>query len=385
MTGMGPVEKIGGGKARFTAATPAPFNRFYFHCYPTGIENVLPELTDGGLTLNYLVADRDIRRQACFIKPDKYRTAITGAFNTLAARFGQPPYVFAATVIPKGFLSMPGIIKVPQQACVTEGAWVRWGGFDLLAANGVAFQWFGAMMRPRSDREMWTYEALPAYMAILALQTQLTPQHYFDNLFERRDSIYTNLDIGQDMTLAGGRRVNTYADENAKVKHYESIITNRGVWLIHMLRFLMYDIETGTEGAFTGFLRDLYLLVNNKSFTNTDIQRIAEKHAGQDLDWFFRQWMYNVYIPKFDVSWSIAERDGKYYIPVAVRTADVLPDFTMPVAVRVVRADGTFDFERPTITGTGSSFELGPYDEKPNDFVFNEFMSVLSRDNVSKK
>ena len=37
------------------------------------------------------------------------------------------------------------------------------------------------------------------------------------------------------------------------------------------------------------------------------------------------------------------------------------------------------------IPGGVSSFELGPYAKKPKDFHFNEYFSVLSKDNVGKK
>ena len=384
-SGMSPVEKIGNGRARFTATSPAPFDEFFFHCYATGIEDTTSVVSDLGLTLNFIISDRDIRRQACYIGRDKYQGSILAAFNFLSSHFGAPPFTFAEYVIPTGFQSMPGMIKVPQKACVTEGPWVNYGGFDVISGNGVARQWFGATMRPRSDREVWTHDALPAYMSLLFVQNNQTSQSYFDDLFARRDSLYRNLDIGQDMPLSGGTRLTAYSDENGTVDNYAAIRTNRGVWLMHMLRFLMYDVDAGTEAKFNAFLRDLFLTVNNRRFSNDDIRQIAEKHYGDDLSWFFRQWMYSVFIPEFDVTWSVTQRDGKYYIPVNVKTQKVTPDFQMPVIVRVVDADGKFQFSRQNLTGFTTDFELGPFDKAPKDFVFNEFMSVLSRDKVSKK
>ncbi len=384
-SGMGPMEETDDGKMRFTATSPAPFTDFFYQCYATGVEDTLPKVSDLGLTLNFVIADRDIRRKSCFINRETYQTSIMAAFNYLSSRFGGPPFVFSEYVIPTGFQSMPGMIKVPQQACVTEGIWQNYGGFDAISGNGVARQWFGTMMRPRSDRDGWVHEALPAYMGLLFIQNDKSSQHYFDNLFGRRDSLYKNLDIGQDLPLSAGTRLTAFADENGLVDNYAAIRTNRGIWLMHMLRFVMYDVESGSETAFNGFLRELFLTVNNKTFTNADIRRLAEKHYGQDLGWFFEQWMYGVFIPKFDVTWTVASRDGKYYLPVTVKTEDVTPGFRMPVIVRVVDGDGQYKFYRKPLEGMSTKFELGPFDKAPQDFVFNEFMSILSRDNVSKK
>jgi len=68
-----------------------------------------------------------------------------------------------------------------------------------------------------------------------------------------------------------------------------------------------------------------------------------------------------------------------------VETKGVGADFTTPVALRVVGADGDQTYLRETVSGTQTEFSLGPFASKPKEFVFNEFYSVLSKDKVKKK
>jgi aminopeptidase N len=89
---------------------------------------------------------------------------------------------------------------------------------------------------------------------------------------------------------------------------YDTTITNlnrllnannysKGGWVLHMLRGLM-----GDDKFFAG-IREYYKTYRNRNALTEDFQAIMEKHARQDLDWFFRQWIYEAGYPKLEVSW----------------------------------------------------------------------------------
>lgn len=384
-TGMSASTDVGGGRKEFTSALPAPIGDLFFHCYPTGVEDTVQVISETGIALNFAIADRDVRRHECYIPREKYQETITAAFNYMASQFGPPPQTFIEYVIPTGFQSVPGMIKVPQVACVTSDPWQVVGGFDIPVGDGVARQWFGALMRLQSGREDWLTYTLPVFEGLRFIASHRSADPYFSNLLTRRDSLYTQLQIGQEIPLAAGYRVNAYADENGINDFYRTILTNKGVWMLHMLRFLMYDYEAGTDEAFIRFMRELFLNINNRSFGNHDFVRLAEKHYGEPLDWFFRQWLYGAFLPDYKVKWGTVQRDGAWYVPVTVQTEKVTPDFRMPVIVRVVRQDGENVFERLVIEGTASEFELGPFEREPREFVFNEFLSTLGWESVSRQ
>ena len=154
---------------------------------------------------------------------------------------------------------------------------------------------------------------------------------------------------------------------------------------MHMLRFLMYDLENQSEQDFIVFLRKLYLMVNNKLFTNVDFIALAEKYYGGSLDSFFDQWFYNVDFPQFKVEYTIESRDGQYFIPVSIMTKGVGSNYQMPVIMRVTNKNGNSLFLREVVKAGSNNFELGPFANEPKELIFNEFFSVLSRDKINKK
>ncbi len=373
MPGMGEITKADRGNVQFTVESPSNmYNKFFFHVYATRVDTIQVP-SDIGITLNFIKSHNIRKRDECFIPYDVYRSSITDAFNYFTGILGGPINTFSEYVIPEGFMSMPGIIQVPQLACVRDDPFAAFGGLDAISGISVAKQWFGSLMRPVSYREDWTTLALPNFMCLLFIENRPDGNFYYTNLLARQDSLYTIEELKRELPLGVGRRTDV------------TTLTNKGVWLLHMLRFLMYDYETGSEKSFMRFLHELSLYVNNKSFSNSDFFTIAEKYYGKPLDWFANEWLYGCGIPKFDVIYSIKKQDGKYVIPVDVKATRVRPDFTMPVILRVVLPGDNYVFLRQTVNAGDTHFELGPFDQKPSELVFNEFYSVLSRDRVKKK
>ncbi len=385
MPGMSTVMELDKKHDQFTVASPLQYNNFFFHLYYGGVEDTIGVMSDLGLTLNFLKVKHIKKRTPCFIAHEKYRQSVTDAFNYFAEQFGPPPNTFVEYIIPEGFQSMPGMIKVPQIACVTEGGWDALGGIDLISGNSVVRQWMGSNMRPATNREKWFMDVLPEYLTLMFLQSNQEPVKYYTNLYNRRDSLYTAHDRDRDIPLVSGPRVNGLTDEENRSDFIRSIQSNKGVWVMHMLRFLMFDLETQSEATFIKFLRKLYLLVNNKLFTNGDFIALAEKYYGDSLTPFFDQWFYGVDFPQFKVDYSIEKRDGQFFIPLDVNTVGAAGTFQMPVIMRVGDKEGGSQFLREVIKAGSNSLELGPFAKEPKELIFNEFFSVLSKDNVKKK
>jgi hypothetical protein len=372
MPGMGEIKPLDNKRAQFEVTSPNLYNDFYFHAYASDIDTI-PVTSDMGITLNFLKPKSIPKRLlTCYIPDDQFQKSITRSFNFLSSHLGGPPGTFEVYITPEKTASMPGLIQIPQTACVTEGAMEAVGGFDAVAAADVARQWFGSLLEPASDRERWVSEAVPQYLALMFTQNERGAAYYI-NLLNRRDSIYTMVGLNHDMPLAAGERA------------MSAVRINKGVWLLHMLRFLMYDLQTGSEGSFLRFLQDLAFTCNNHQFTNKDVIDLAEKQYGQPLDWFFRQWLYGRSFPEYQVEYKFDRRDNEYFVRAKVETKGVDSDFFTPVAMRVVDNDGNSTYYRETIGGSRTEFELGPFTNEPKEFVFNEFYSVLSKDNVKKK
>ena len=203
-------------------------------------------------------------------------------------------------------------------------------------------------------------------------QNSISGSTFYAELLYRRDVLITELDRQRDQPLATGDRV------------ADSVRVYKGAWVMHMLRQMMFDLEKRSDRVFMKFLQELSSLINTGTFTNADFIRLAEKHAGIDLDPFFAVWLYGVGVPEFDVIYTIVPQGAEWNVNVSVTTTKVPESFTMPVTIQVGSEDGTRQFLRQTVNGKQTSFVLGPFTSQPKEVVFNEFASILSKDKVSK-
>jgi hypothetical protein len=374
MPGIGTVEEYEGGRQRFEVTPAHRYDKFLFSCYVSGLDTV-SQMSDLGITLQYLDWELMNKRYSeCFIPDDAYRPSVMSAFNFMAGNYGGPQGAFEMFVSPGGRLTfdMPGFMVVPQISCVNRGAMLSLGGVHAIAGHGAARQWFGRLMKPRSDREVWVQPAAAEYAGILYLQNELGAEGY-SNLVYRRDSIYNYLDSEPDMPLSCGSRCGL------------QLRSNKGLWLLHMLRMLMFDVEKTTDRGFQRFMYELVLLTNQKTFTNHDVVKLAEKHYGSRLTDFFDQWLYGVGIPSYDVDYGIISEQGRYYIDADVTIEDVDTTFAQSVIMRVPRPDGQSEFVRRTIAAPRDSFRLGPFDFEPTELIFNEYFSVLCKQDVNRR
>jgi len=369
MPAMGEKVDAGKGRIRFDVAPPQPYTNFIFQPYASGFDTI-QAISDIGLTLNFVKSGHITKnRYPCFIPDKDYRSAVLGAFNFMTGRLGMPPATFEMYVYPESSLTMPGLMEVPQVQCVKDET----GGVHVVAGREAARQWFGALARPATDRESWLLNAVPEYLGLMYINSSLGHNIFFGELRLRRNYYYTIVSRNFDLPLAAGRRAAA------------GIRTTKGVWIMHMLRYLMYDIEKSSDRTFLKFIHALSSLMNNQVFTNVDAIKLAEKFYGEPLDWFFHHWLYSRDFPEYKVEYGINRKYDGYYVDVSVTTEKVGPEFRMPIMMRVEDVNGESIYLRQTVSGLSDSFALGPFATEPKELIFNEFFSVLSKDKVKKR
>ncbi|RKX23185.1 MAG: hypothetical protein DRP35_00095 [Candidatus Zixiibacteriota bacterium] len=371
---MGPLQDSGKNRKQFVVKTQRPYRKFYFQGYASGYDT-LTHTSDMGLAINFLKSKHLKKSMNCYIPDETYENNIIDAFNFYFSRFGTPIGTFSEVVYPEGYLiSMPGLIKAPQIACVTDGSMKYIGGYHIIAGNAVARQWFGSAVQTYSNREAWLLDAVPEYMSMLFMQSDLDGGEFYSNMVNKRDSVYRVVERKWDVPLAVGIR-------QSETIPMATIRQNKGAWLLHMLRFVMFDTETQSDRSFIKFLHELIVTANNKQITNADVIKIAEKKYGDDLSWFFNQWLYGTNFPNYKVEHSFIEKNGKYFVKLDVNTTGVPDNFKMPVMLRVESKNGS-RFIKQMIPSGKSTHEIGPFETKLEKFHFNEFFSVLSKDDV---
>lgn len=372
MPGKGEVEEISDGRVKVAVMPTNKYRTFELRGFPTGLDT-LPVVSEIGLTLNFLKWDLMSKKYSdCFIPDVDFETTMTEAFNYMAGTFGAPPGTFEVAVSPAGYRTMPGLMEAPQIACVTSGPMEAFGGFRTLAGQAAAKQWFGSLLQPATDREIWLVDALPEYASMLYIEKMMGGT-YYTNLFGRRDSVDVAKSINKDRPIAAGSRVN------------KTVRSNKGVWMFHMLRYLMHDLETHSDAAFMKFMRELMLYYNAKPFTNADFIERAEKHAGRSLTEFFDYWLYGKGHPKLKGDYEFIEDGGQKYAQLNVVGEELSNGFKVPVIIRVAATDGKSMFFRREFGNGDNSIKVGPFESEPSELFMNEFFSVYADVDVKKK
>lgn len=365
-------EKSADGKFETFTVNAGQYDNFYFNSYATGFDTI-PQVLDAGIPLNFLKSSFINKNNfACYLPDEIYQPQTLSTLNYLTALFGTPPGAFGVYAFPVNKTSMPGVMGLPQVACVNDGSNLAVGGFYMLAGAAAGKQWFGSAMRPKTDHEKWLIAAAPEYLGLLAIQNLAGGGAFYSNLISRRDSLFRINGYRRDMPLAMGSLCD------------DTTLANKGVWLLHMLRFMTVDLGTGADDKFLDLMNKLSMMTNNSTFTNEDIKTTTETVIGMDLDTFFDQWVYSRNYPSFDVSYSITQKADGWYITGTVAQSGMGEKFEQPVVCRVSDVNGVDTFVRHTIAGNSSNFSFGPYQAEPKEFTFNEFMSVLSKDKIKK-
>jgi aminopeptidase N len=102
----------------------------------------------------------------------------------------------------------------------------------------------------------------------------------------------------------------------------------KGPWVLHMLRHVMGDER------FFAALRAYVAQYTHKNVTTDDFRAVCERFYGKSLNWFFKQWIYGVSRPTYEMSWKSGKRDGELELTIGQVQTNA-PAFTMPIDVRV--------------------------------------------------
>jgi hypothetical protein len=356
----GKPEPLNDGRERLTVYSSRPYDKYYFQGFAGGYDT-LTVSSAGGMGLNILQPTQ----YSPPITENTYVDAIRKTFDFLSENFGGPAGAFELYVYPNGMSNrMPGLAYVPYVS-VHEDL----GGFHSIAAPPIAGQWLSAAAQPASYREIWIVQAVQEYLSLMAIQNNAGGEPFYTNLLERRNALYTVDERGRDMPLAVGTRA------------LPTTSVNKGAWMLHMLRWMMFDLSKTGDALFTEFLHQVIVTMNSRTFTNADFVRLAEKYYGGSLEPFFRFWLYGIGMPDFNVTYTVEKQDQNWYVIANVDASKVPNWYTQPVMMAVIDPAGT-SYARKTLSGKNTNFKLGPFTARPTQFNYNFFYSVLSRDAV---
>jgi aminopeptidase N len=203
--------------------------------------------------------------------------------------------------------------------------------WDRIIAHEIAHQWWGDLITLRSWEHTWLNESFATYS----------------------DYLYTSYDKGQEegaYDLLGKK--NQYLRE-AHTRYMRPIVFDRydrpqqnfdshtypkGAAVLHILRFILGDEP---------FFQTLKHFLHKHNFRVVDTHdfMVSVKEAtGQNMDWFFEQYIFKPGHPVFDVSykWDEPSRKVKLKVRQVQDTSKGVPVYKTPVMIGIHTQNGRF-------------------------------------------
>lgn len=288
--------------------------------------------------------------------------------------FGEAPvnHLYAGEVpYPEG-LAYPGMVDLS----LLTGANVSYEGFDrIFRAHETAHQYWGIAVDFQSYHDQWLSEGFSDFSGLWYLQTRSGKNElYFKTLDRWRDEIMHRR--GKIAPISLGYRMDTSQDESS---NYNTIVYQKGAWVLHMLRILTLDMQSMSEEKFKGIMRDFYTQYRGRRASTRDFQTVVEQHVGQPMDWFFQEWVHGWQVPTYKVATRTeSAEDGKFRIKLRVLQENVPESFVMYVPVTVDLGNNRMARLRVKVQGARTEVDLPLMPAQPKAVKFNDFNGVLA-------
>jgi len=251
---------------------------------------------------------------------------------------------------------------------------------ELFRAHEVAHQWWGIGVDFETYHDQWLSEGFSDYSALWFVQAAFKDNEIFFEVLDKwRDEILNNrkylFTTGQQAgPIWLGYRTNSSDTEG----DYNLIIYKKGAWVLHMLRNMLLDFNTMNETPFQNMIKEFYKTYRGKKATTLDFKRIVDKYFGQDMGWFFNQFVYGTEIPTYLFSYSLEKTiDGKVLATCKIIQENVSDDFKMYVPINIKFSGDRFARLRIEVKGKESIVKLPLLPEEPEEIIFNDLTSVL--------
>jgi aminopeptidase N len=169
-----------------------------------------------------------------------------------------------------------------------------------------------------------------------------------------------------------GTRLNS-----SKSSDYFTLVYKKGAYVLHMLRNLMMDFDSRSDEKFKEMMRDFVQIHRGTNASTEGFKATVEKHMGEDMGWFFDQWVYGIDIPRYVFSYSTEKVGGKYVVNCEVTQENVPEDFKMWVPVLLDFGRDMYAVLRLEIDKPHNKYQLPKAPLEPREVILNPFHAVL--------
>jgi tetratricopeptide (TPR) repeat protein len=213
-----------------------------------------------------------------------------------------------------------------------------------LLANAIAHQWWGGLVSPATRDDWWLSDGFARYSEARYVESAAGQAGYEEAIkdMEVGALAYDSVPLSRVSTL------DTFSPE------FQSLTTDKGAIILSMLRWVIGD------AAFDKTMRDFAAQYAWKSANIENFQDIAEKNSGQQLTWFFTQWLDSTGAPEFKDKYTIYRLGSGKGFRVVGEISQDLDLFRMPVELKI-ETDGKTEMKKIEVVGTNSAYSVDTY------------------------
>lgn len=191
-----------------------------------------------------------------------------------------------------------------------------------LVSHELAHSWFGNLVTCRNWAELWLNEGFATFMEAAYVERAAGRAKYIQKIRSDAAEFLIDDTINKKRHALYNQRAANVAGlfDNAATTYH------KGGAVIHTLRE-----QVGNEAFWRAI--NIYLTRHRTAnVESTDLLHAMEEASGQDLDWFFDQWVYSTGAPHMRVSQAYNPRSKTLFITVAQTQA---PGGITPAAFRL--------------------------------------------------
>ncbi len=230
--------------------------------------------------------------------------------------FGEYPFLDEKY----GIAEFEGCCGMEHQTITSQGSFP-----ERRTVHELAHMWWGDAITCATWHDIWLNEGFARYAESLWHERKPGGSHaaYLSHMMDYRPSSYDGTVYRYDISTTSAIFSSTYS-------------YNKGSWVMHMLRHVLGD------EVFYDVLAEYRSTYEGLAATTADFQAVVEMVAGQEMDWFFDQWVYQGGAPYYRFGWQADSSGGQDRVLLHVEQyQSAYPSFRMPIDVRVEYADSS--------------------------------------------
>jgi len=253
----------------------------------------------------------------------------------------------------------------PEIAAIASRAVTEKVNYRLLA-NTISHQWWGVSVSPASRDDWWLSDGFARYSEARYVEQAAGEA----GLEETVKDMSVGALAYDTVPLSSAGKLDLFSPE------FQSLVTDKGAMILHMLRWVL------GEQKYDKTMREFASKFSGKSATLDDFRALAEQNYGDQLAWFFSQWLDSTGAPEFTTKYTIYRLGNNKGFRVVGQIAQDLDLFRMPVQLKI-DTDGKTETKRIEVVGTNSPFTIETFG-KPRRIVVDPDDRVLKNSSEIK-